>query len=241
MPYYYCANPAHARPLIFYAAIAIPGHVCSTCHQATQAANGVVRYTKVNDYDVVWHEVGQTLFLLLRVGNRRVLLADDVLAYDHVGFSPNDNLTPPGGGKWFGQMSNYGGGRRIGNRQLGPGMNNTTLKLGQNDVGNAFGLAHIVQRHPEMLGTLVAAPQWPANLDNLRDNLRGVTAQPGQGVGVRWVAWQTNNQRYVIHGVSPGHQHAMLVVSNGYNLITGYGGQNMGGLGQVPVTFRDWT
>lgn len=241
MPFYYCNNAAHAKPLIFHSAIVVAGHVCSTCHQPTLAANGVVRYTKINDYDIVWHEAGATLYLLLRVGARSVLIPDDALPYDHVGFNPNDNLRSPGGGEWFGPLSTFGGGRRIGNRVVSASLNRTTLKLGQNDAGNAFGLAHVVKRHPEMLGTLSASPAWPVDLAHLRDNLRGITAQPGRGVGVRWIAWQTNNQRYVIHGVSPGHQHAMLVISDDYNLITGYGGQNMGGLGQVPVTFRDWT
>ncbi|TXL79491.1 hypothetical protein FHP25_05975 [Vineibacter terrae] len=96
--------------------------------------------------------------------------------------------------------------------------------------------------HPQMFNNLVSNPPVaPATFDltNLRDNLRAVTAQPG--VGVRWVAKQINNGRYVIHGVSAStHQHAMLVVDNTYKLITGYPGQNMGGLGQAPVKIREW-
>ena len=102
----------------------------------------------------------------------------------------------------------------------------------------------VVRGHPQMFNNLVSNPPVaPATFDlaNLRDNLRAVTAQPGVGVGVRWVAKQINNGRYVIHGVSAStHQHAMLVVDNTHKLVTGYPGQNMGGLGQAPVKIREW-
>ncbi len=245
MAWYYCSNVAHAKPPLFTSPFGAP--TCTQCAQATVAAHDVVRHTKLNDYQILWHDTGAELMLRVEVGNRRILLSDDVLATDTVAFAPTLNLKPPGGGEWFSPMSTYGGGHRhnnVDNGLVAPGMNRTTLKLGQNDVGSAYGMVHVVRGHPQMFNNLVSNPPVaPATFDlaNLRDNLRAVTAQPGVGVGVRWVAKQINNGRYVIHGVSAStHQHAMLVVDNTYKLITGYPGQNMGGLGQAPVKIREW-
>jgi hypothetical protein len=64
---------------------------------------------------------------------------------------------------------------------VSPNLTTTSLKLGQNDQGNAFGLAHLIRRHPQMF-----------------------------------------------------HNDSQ------YQLITGYAGTNMGGLGQAPRKIREW-
>ena len=245
MAYYYCDNVAHGPKPLIYQTI-LPAPICLKCHNPTLPAQGVVRFNVAGDYDIVWHEVGGNLRLMMRVQVgaqvRQVLFPDDVLPYDTAAFAVNDNIPPPGGGQWFGgQISQYAGGRMPGRNPpvLGPGINTTKLKLGQNAANNGFGLAHIVNRHPQMLGTIVSAPAWPAGLDGLRDNLRGITATPQAGLGIRWVAMQ-DNDRYVMHGVSPTHQHGMLIVSSAYSLVTAFSGTNMGGLGKNPVYVRDW-
>lgn len=246
MAYYYCDNVAHGPKPLIYQTI-LPAPICLQCHNPTQAAQGVVRFNRAGDYDIVWHETGGNLHLMMRVQAaggqvRHVLFPDDVLAYDTAAFDVNDNLPPPGGGNWFGgQLSNYGGGRPPGRNPpaVSASLNTTKLKLGQN-VGQAgFGLAHVVRRHPEMLGTIVSNPTWPAGLNGLRDNLRGITATPQSGLGIRWIAVQDNG-RYIMHGVSPAHQHGMLVVSAAYSLVTAFSGTNMGGLSHQPVYVRDW-
>ncbi len=244
MPWYYCANGAHALPPLFNNQLGIAQN-CPHCHQLTVPADNVQRYDRANDYQVHWHEAGGQLMLRVSIGNYRILLTNDVLATDTGAFSPDLTLTPPGGGNWFGQMSNYGGGRRLrGGGVISPSLNTATLRLGQNDPGGSFGLVHIIRGHAQMAHTLSAyPPRAPATFDltSLRDNLRSVTAAPGVGVGVRWISIQINNGRYVIHGVSAGHQHAMLVIDNQWRIVTGYPGQNMGGLGQAPSPIRDWT
>ena len=240
MPWYYCSN--HPKPLLFTCPFDRP---CANCGQPLVLANNTLRYSKPNDYDIRWHEMPNGVALRLELGNYRVLLTDDVLPYDTVNFSPTMNLKPPGGGQWFGQLSTYGGGRRYNSTDNGmvpSSLNQTAVKLGQNDSGSAFGLAHVLKGHAQMLNDLRGFPPRQPNtfdLTNFRDNLRALTAPKSQASGIRWVAKQLNNNRYVLHGVTNG-QHGMLIVDQQYKLITGYGGQNMSGLGQAPSRIREW-
>jgi len=239
MPWYYCSN--HPKPLLFTCPFDRP---CAKCGQALVLANNVLRYDKPGDYQLRWHEMPNGVVLRMDLGAYRVLLSDDVLPYDTVNFSPTMNLKPPGGGRWFGQLSSYGGGTRYrtNNGLVSASLNTTLVKLGQNDGGNAFGLAHVLKGHAQMFNDLRSTPQRQPNtfdLTRFRDNLRSLTAPKTPASGIRWVAKQLNNNRYVLHGVANG-QHGMLIIGQGAILVTAYPGQNMSGLGQTPAKIRSW-
>src|SRR5262249_29184937 len=149
----------HPNPLLYTSPL--PAHRCARCNAATLPANNVLRYNKAGDYQIFWHDVGHTIVLRMEVGNYRILLTDDVLPNDTVAFAPTMDLNPPGGGRWFGAMSTYGGGHRymdVSNGMVPSHLTTTRMKLGQNDQGNAFGLAHLIRRHPQMFRNLTNNP-----------------------------------------------------------------------------------
>jgi hypothetical protein len=239
LAWYYCSN-GHSKPLMFTSALGAPR--CTQCRQPTVAAQGVLRYQKGTDYSVYWHEAGADLVLRVQVGSYGILLADDVLATDTAVFSPGVVIKSPSGGQWFGSLHTYSGGTRHTTESglISPSLCRPTVKLGQNDEGNAYGLVHILRGHPKMFSNLLTNPPTTFDLTRLRDNLRSITAQPTSGVGVRKVAKQANG-RYVIHGIEAlSHAHALVIVDGSQNLITTFAGQNMSGLGQNPVPIRSW-
>jgi hypothetical protein len=79
------------------------------------------------------------------------------------------------------------------------------------------------------------------SLDNLAANLQSITAQPGRGVGVRKIDGQQNG-RISVHGInSTTHSHAMIIIDSTNIIITTYGAQKKGGLGQQPITLVDFS
>jgi len=180
----------------------------------------------------------------MEVGRYHAILTDEILPYDTNVFAPTLDLKPPGGGEWFTPIGGRGGGfaYKQNNGIISNGLNRVTVKLGHNDVGSAYGLAHVLKRHPQMFHTLSSSPAAaPATFDltMFRDNLRAITGVYAPGTGVRWVGMQITNRRYVIHGIA-NQQHAMLIVDQACNLITGFPGTTMGGLGQMPSKIREW-
>lgn len=213
-----------------------PSHNVARGNSGAWAANG--------DWRIFWDGSTDNLQLRLEVkvggGFYRVLIPNDSLALTTGVFAANTVLSPPGGGGWlYNNIGGIGGGWNPNNMVIPQSLGGTQLHIGANAHGASYGLAHIIARHPKMIGNCLANPAAAVPLSGLRDNLREASGPRSPGKGIKRIHKQYQNNRYRLHGVC-NTQLVSIIVDEHQKVITMFDSHTQVGLGHHPILIREW-